>query len=952
MSDTELNVGRPYGGVAILWKSSLNVKVQPVCTDSSRLCAVLVEMCAMSFLLCSVYMPCDTCDDYRNLREYNDVLDEIVSLTHAHNVSRVIIGGDFNTDLCRANSLHTHALNAFSADQDFRVLGTNGPHLHDVPFTYESHMNQSRSTIDHFVLTENIVPDVLSVRIECSVDNMSDHLPVTLYVSVAVEHVHDDPRPSPPRPQWHLVTDEVVVAYRSELDAQLDNLVPPTEALHCTDPRCEEHYDQIVRFHDGLVSACLNAGQRCIPSSAERAHDARKRTPGWNEYIAPLRDDALFWHFLWKECGRPARGAVADIRRRTRTKYHGLLKRLRKNENNLRYVLMAQKFHQQSRNNFWTEVKKMKGGKGASPRTVDGEKGDERISDVFYDKYKALYNSVGFEDEAMRAIENEVEREIHCHSETSCHVFRVDEIISMSKELKRGKHDGNLGLYSDHIIIASERFFSSLTLLFNCMLSHCVVPQGLQLCTIVPIPKSAKKSVNDSDNYRAIALSSVLGKVLDKVILMKSRAAFTTSMYQFGYKRLHSTVQCEFVVNEIIEHYMEGNSTVYVALLDATKAFDRVEYPTLFRTLRCKNICPVLCLFLIRLYLSQKIRVRWGSHCSEEAHVSNGVKQGGVLSPLLFTVYIDVLLNDLASAGLGCHIGNVYCGSLGYADDIVLLSPSLCSLNSQLSVCSDFAERYKVQFNPLKTKMLVLGKDRLPLSPLVTFMGKQIEIVNVDKHLGCVLGNVSNRDKICPFIRDFIVRVNSLKCHFKNAPVDVTCHLFHTFCMPLYSSTLWDLSHPSIGEFYTTWRKCIRSLFHLPYRTHSRLLPGLCNDLPINAQMFLRFFNFFKSVQSSSNPITFLCSQLALNGSRSSVSNNVISLSSILNCNNLHLCSYSIDTVRENLSMFSSPECDSVLGSLLRDLINIRNDTILFGENHVNACLNSINFAITAICTE
>jgi len=108
-----------------------------------------------------------------------------------------------------------------------------------------------------------------------------------------------------------------------------------------------------------------------------------------------------------------------------------------------------------------------------------------------------------------------------------------------------------------------------------------------------------------------------------------------------------------------------------VTLLDATKAFDRVEYPTLFRTLMNKNLCPVLCLFLIHVYLSQRIRVRWGNQCSDEAHVSNGVKQGGVLSPLLFTVYIDVLLKDLADAGLGCHIGNVYCGSLGYADDIV-----------------------------------------------------------------------------------------------------------------------------------------------------------------------------------------------------------------------------------------------------------------------------------------
>ena len=208
------------------------------------------------------------------------------------------------------------------------------------------------------------------------------------------------------------------------------------------------------------------------------------------------------------------------------------------------------------------------------------------------------------------------------------------------------------------------------------------------------------------------------------------------------------------------------------------------------------------------------------------------------------------------------------------------------------------------------------------------------------------------RDKIVPVISDFVIRVKSLKRHFANAPVDVTYNLFRTFCMPLYSSTIWDLSHPSVNEFYTTWRKCIRSLFHLPFRTHSRLLPGLCCDIPIHAQMLLRFFKFFHSIQCSSNSISYLCSQLALNGSRSSVSNNVLALSAILNCNNFSLCSIPFDEIRERLTNFSAPDCDPVLGSLIRDLINIRNETVLFGVNHINCSLDHVNSAINTLCTE
>ena len=72
--------------------------------------------------------------------------------------------------------------------------------------------------------------------------------------------------------------------------------------------------------------------------------------------------------------------------------------------------------------------------------------------------------------------------------------------------------------------------------------------------TLVPIPKNKRKSQNDSNNYRAIALSSVLGKLLDRILLTKYHDELTTSDYQFGFKKQHSTVGYIFVVNEIIQY--------------------------------------------------------------------------------------------------------------------------------------------------------------------------------------------------------------------------------------------------------------------------------------------------------------------------------------------------------------------------------------------------------------
>ena len=113
----------------------------------------------------------------------------------------------------------------------------------------------------------------------------------------------------------------------------------------------------------------------------------------------------------------------------------------------------------------------------------------------------------------------------------------------------------------------------------------------------------------------------------------------------------------------------------------------------------------------------------------------NGVKQGSVISPLLFSIYIDNLFSKLKHLGLGCCVCLTYAGAFGYADDIALVSSSIYGLKKMISICETYAQDYHKTFKPAKSKLLCFNVSSSDISPIY-FNGTPVTVVNKDKHLG------------------------------------------------------------------------------------------------------------------------------------------------------------------------------------------------------------------------
>ena len=121
---------------------------------------------------------------------------------------------------------------------------------------------------------------------------------------------------------------------------------------------------------------------------------------------------------------------------------------------------------------------------------------------------------------------------------------------------------------------------------------------------------------------------------------------------QFGYKAKTSTTHCTWLVNEVVQKMLRGGINPIVAVLDCSKAFDKCKFSLLFRRLLDKGLPPIVVRALTYIYMEQYSWVKWGDARSSQFGISNGTRQGAILSPIFWSVYADPLLRRLRALGL------------------------------------------------------------------------------------------------------------------------------------------------------------------------------------------------------------------------------------------------------------------------------------------------------------
>ena len=216
-SSADVLLGRPHGGVSVLWRKSLDAVVSVIKCANLRLSAIKLSLSAhFVVLIICLYLPCDNQRIINENEQFTDVLNDLELLLQCRAHDALILCGDFNTSFDRNNS-HTRSLTNFMQCNCLKYVWN---HINVVQeSTYVNLDLNQESCIDHYILTHNLYESVLSSFVHNSSLNPSHHRPVHLCIKIPVYHCDSsaDSGNVEPSVDWAKVNDFHIKAYQSYL---------------------------------------------------------------------------------------------------------------------------------------------------------------------------------------------------------------------------------------------------------------------------------------------------------------------------------------------------------------------------------------------------------------------------------------------------------------------------------------------------------------------------------------------------------------------------------------------------------------------------------------------------------------------------------------------------------------------------------------------------------------
>lgn len=818
--------GRPLGGMVLFHRRSLDLTVETLATHDHY---VIYKLSGSfdDFYLVNVYLPCNK-QDIDSLLFYQYVLGELQSAIDDNCNNRVIFIGDFNAD--PNFSRFWPYLQDFI---NFNFLIMNDLVLSSDIFTYLSPAHNTTSWIDHIISSHVMLLDNISVLHDFA---LYDHFPISVCLklkSVPAEHESNSPHSgnefSSSIVDWSQFDDGVRSEYNDCVSRTLLSYGICTEVLCNID-----HRSDIDSYYRTLLSSMLKFTNEFMNVKSRKF----KPVPGWNEYCKLKYTAARDAFVMWKDSGKLRTGILFDNMLLTRKQFKCSLKYCRDNEQNIRDKKLASAMTSNNMYEFWKEVKRRRNKTNVHVNSVDGLKSDENISRMFERKFSNV-----------TACDRRVDMFSHPHLNASNIMeFNLCDVKEAIGRLKVGI--GFDCIHSNHLKFGNDSIIGAIVKLFNSFVIHNHIPEAMLEGVVIPNVKNKFGNCKDSSNYREIMISSNFLKLFEYCLLSRLNSHVSISPFQFGYRKNTSTILSTSLFKEVVGKYLSENSVVYACFLDLSKAFERVDHTILLDKLREAQV-PGYILNMYRCILrNSHASVKYGDAFSDRWRIGRGVRQGGISSAFLFSLYIDSILKDVAAKPYSCYLGIAKFNVLSYADDILIFSPSSSGLQILIDTVCANVRSHRLEINVKKTKILIFRNTKQYRNVNFNYNGVLLDVVNSYNYLGSILKfNLHEDLDIERIIKSFNKSSGMFFRKFYSCDFNVKLKLFNTLCTSFYGSELWLSTVGAVGLFKqltVSYHTALKKILGIPKYFSNHCAALFLNVLLLDHLLNYKQIRFYK----------------------------------------------------------------------------------------------------------
>lgn len=323
------------------------------------------------------------------------------------------------------------------------------------------------------------------------------------------------------------------------------------------------------------------------------------------------------------------------------------------------------------------------------------------------------------------------------------------EVIHAIKILKNRKATGPDKIHAEILKIIADNESKGLdliTLLFNKIYVTGRIPTDWLKSTFITIPKKTNSS--QCDDYRMISIMSHVLKTFLRVIHTRiyKKCEYQINNTQFGFRNGFGTREALFALNVLTQRCKDMNVSVYACFIDYRKAFDCVNHQKMLQILRLTGIDEEDLRIITELYWHQTSKVKVEQENTDDILIKKGVRQGCVLSPLLFNLYSEAIFKEALEEDVGgIKINGTTINNIRYADDTLIMANNLIELQHMMDNVVQHSERFGLQLNVSKTKVIVFAKTHVAANLYIN--GEIVEQVAAFKYLGTNINSQSESKK-------------------------------------------------------------------------------------------------------------------------------------------------------------------------------------------------------------